>query len=61
MCSTCNHKNYTEKVKTINDKPFTFLQNENCPLDIKCDVEGRNFKVGEFKIYHCPTCGRKLY
>ena len=62
MCSTCNYKNY-EEVKKIGpkDKIITYLKGDNPNLNIECDIEGKNFKIGSFTIYRCPTCGRKLF
>ena len=63
MCSTCNHNKYLPAEKVVKDKTFHFLKadSSHTVLDIVCDTEGKNFKIGDFTIYHCPTCGRKLY
>lgn len=63
MCSTCNHNKYLPTEKVVKDKTFHFLKvnPSHTALDIVCDTEGKNFKIGDFTIYHCPTCGRKLY
>ena len=61
MCSTCNYKNYIKEEKLVNGAPVTFLKGNEPFLDINCDINGSNFKIGSFVIYHCPTCGRKLY
>lgn len=62
MCSTCNYKLFEKN----NDK----LQNSLGlgSLLIRCDENGKNYKLAvngepksEFILYHCPTCGRKLY
>ena len=62
MCSTCNHTKYIETENTVKGRTFKFLKADetHTMLDIRCDLEGRNFKIGDFTIYHCPTCGRKL-
>lgn len=61
MCSTCDFKNYTKVEEIINEKPVTFLKGNEPFLDIHCDINGNNFKIGNFIIYRCPTCGRKLF
>lgn len=68
MCSTCNHEKYEQfevehngKPVLIGDKPVVRLRNTHDCLDIHCDLNGNNFKIGQFTIYRCPTCGRKLY
>lgn len=37
-------------------------------LLIRCDINGKNYRLAvkdepksEFVLYHCPTCGRKLF
>ena len=63
MCSTCNHTKYLPAEKTVKDKTFHFLKADpsHTALEIVCDLGDKNFKIGDFTIYHCPTCGRKLY
>ena len=61
MCSTCNFKNYTKAEEVANGNSVTFLKSNEHFLDIRCDINGNNFKIGNFIIYHCPTCGRKLF
>ena len=61
MCSTCDFKNYIKEEKEVNGKTVTTLKGDNPSLDINCDVNGKNYKIGNFIIYRCPTCGRKLY
>ena len=61
MCSTCNYNNYIETEKTFNGKPIVFLKDEDSTLDIHCDITGHNYKIGDFTIYYCPTCGKKLF
>ena len=61
MCSTCNYKNYTKEENLVNGNTVTFLKANEPFLDIRCDINGSNFKIGNFTIYHCPTCGRKLF
>lgn len=67
MCSTCNHKNYEAYEATKNGRPVMFggkpvvrLRNIHDELDIHCDLDGKNYKIGGFSIYVCPTCGQKL-
>ena len=67
MCSTCNHTKYEEYEVINNGKPVVFggkpvmrLHNTHDMLDINCDLDGNNFKIGNFTIYRCPTCGRQL-
>ena len=61
MCSTCNHKNFVPYEATYNGKPVIRLKGPNEFLDIHCDLQGKNYKIGQFTIYRCPTCGNKLY
>lgn len=61
MCSTCNFKNYAKEEVTVNGKTVTFLKGNEPFLDIHCDINGKNFKIGNFTIYRCPTCGRTLF
>lgn len=68
MCSTCNHKDFVEYEVTYNGnpvlidgKPVIRLKSANEFLDINCDMHGKNYKIGQFTIYRCPTCGKKLY
>ena len=68
MCSTCNHTNYEEYEVTRNGKPVMMggkpvvrLHNTHDELDIHCDTNGKNYKIGNFSILRCPTCGRQLY
>lgn len=63
MCSTCDHTKYIESEKIVRGKTVKYLKadEERMCLDIKCDVDGKNFKIGDFTIYRCPTCGRKLF
>ena len=64
MCSTCNYKQYM----SVYDSSKIKLQKPLCGnLAIRCDVDGSNYKIivtdnpkGEFKLYACPTCGRRL-
>ena len=67
MCSTCNHNRYEMYEVTKNGKPVVFggkpvvrLRNAHDELDIHCDLDGKNYKIGNFSIYVCPTCGQKL-
>ena len=61
MCSTCDFNNFIKEEKEVNGKVVTTLRGDNPNLDINCDVNGKNYKIGNFVIYRCPTCGRKLY
>lgn len=68
MCSTCNYEHYVEyevtnngKPVLIGGKPVTRLKNDHDFLDINCDVNGKNYKIGQFTIYYCPTCGKQLF
>lgn len=62
MCTTCD---YTKYERTSDNKLRTSL-NDEC--NIVCDINGKNYMLEDsitlirtFKIYRCPTCGRKLY
>ena len=63
MCSTCNPNKYLPAEKTLKSNITYFLKADptHTMLDITCDLEGKHFKISDFTIYHCPTCGRKLY
>ena len=63
MCSTCDYTKYIEAEKDVRGKTAKYLKadNERMCLDIKCNIDGRNFNIGAFTIYRCPTCGRKLF
>lgn len=61
MCSTCNYKNYIKTEKIFNGKTVEFLKADEPFLDIHCDIKGKNYKIGGFTIYYCPTCGRRLF
>lgn len=63
MCSTCNHNKYIEAEKVIHGKTIKYLKVDgtHLVLDINCDIDGKNFKIGDFTIYRCPTCGRSLF
>ena len=68
MCSTCNYKNFVEyevthngKPVLIGEKPVTRLKSTNEFIDINCDMQGKNYKIGQFTIYRCPTCGCCLF
>lgn len=62
MCSTCNYKNYEELERTGHGgKIVKYLKSDNPNINIECDIDGKNFKIGSFTIYRCPTCGRKLF
>ena len=57
MCSTCNYKTY-ERYEEGNE---TRLRSTNENININCDFFGKKYKIGNFTIYRCPTCGRKLF
>ena len=63
MCSTCNYNSYERTEKTVHGKTIQYLKADNAHmcLDISCDIDGKNFKIGDFTIYRCPTCGKKLF
>lgn len=61
MCSTCDFTKYIKEDKEVNGKVVAILKGDTPNLDINCDVNGKNYKIGNFIIYRCPTCGRKLY
>ena len=63
MCSTCNYTKYIKAEKIVNKRTIEFLRADNAHLgiDMNCDIDGKNFKIGDFTIYRCPTCGRKLF
>ena len=62
MCSTCNYMAFEKKDGKLE-------QNLGIgSLAICCDTNGKNYRLAvkgeqrsEFILYHCPTCGRKLY
>lgn len=63
MCPTCHHT----KFKAIDEE--TIGQDLGLgDLQIQCDKKYENYKVAikdqpksGYKLYHCPTCGRRLY
>ena len=61
MCSTCNYKEFIPYIKEGFRGTEKRLRNENQNLDINCNETGKDFKIGDFVIYRCPTCGSKLY
>ena len=62
MCKTCDYKRYVEHEKIDNrGKSTIILKNDDIELDIWCDITGKNYKIGNFTTYNCPTCGKKLY
>lgn len=61
MCSTCNYKEFIPYTKEGFRGIEKRLRNENTNLDINCNETGKDFKIGDFAIYRCPTCGNKLY
>jgi hypothetical protein len=63
MCNTCNYTKYIEAEKQMKDKTIKYLKADptHCCLDISCDIDGMNYKIGDFTIYRCPTCGSHLW
>lgn len=63
MCSTCDYI----KFEVIDDE--TIGQSIGFgDLQIQCDKKHQNYKVAIkdqpksfYKLYYCPTCGRKFY
>ena len=61
MCSTCDYTKFEEYEVNNRGIVNTRLKNAHVDLDINCDIEGKHFKIGNFTIYRCPTCGKKLF
>lgn len=61
MCSTCNYTKYVKYEIENRGKIKIVLKNEHDESNMSCDADGRNYKIGNFAIYRCPTCGRKLF
>ena len=49
-CSTCNHKTFVKDVKEVRGVMIEFLRNENHLIDISCDMQGENFKIGALRF-----------
>ena len=61
VCSTCNYKNYVIYEIAHKNWSITRLKNAHDLIDITCGLNGQNYKIGDFTIYRCPTCGRQLF
>lgn len=70
MCSTCNYKTYEKVTIQSGDKSEEKLQQSlgMGSLMIRCDTNGTNYCLlvkdepkSEFRLYSCPTCGKKLW
>lgn len=61
MCSTCDPEKFTPETMVIGRREVVRLKNTEDELDIHCNVLGYDYKIGNFTIYRCPTCGKKLY
>ena len=61
MCSTCDYTKYEEVEKETKFGKSKRLHNTHDELDINCDLNGHNFKIGNFSILRCPICGRELF
>lgn len=63
MCSTCNFTKYLKDTKVVRGETIEYLKvdPEHCAINMNCDIEGKKFKIDDFVIYRCPTCGRKLF
>ena len=61
MCSTCNYTKYEEFELETKFGKTKRLRNSHDELDIHCDLNGKNFKIGNFSILRCPICGRELF
>jgi len=61
MCSTCDYARYVKHEVENKWKTQTILKNEHDESNMTCDLDGKNYKIGNFTIYRCPTCGRKLF
>lgn len=65
MCSTCDIKNY----KDSENMPDTLVMPLGASEEIMICYDENNKKYflsngnvkSNFMIYHCPTCGRKLF
>lgn len=67
MCSTCDYRKYIVYNPTENTEgkiADRIAENrkrlDNQYLFMNCNLDGHDFKIGEFRIYRCPTCGRML-
>lgn len=59
MCSVCNPDNYVLYAPMQNSAPMR-KRFDNPYLDLNCDLSGKDFKIGEYRVYYCPTCGELL-
>jgi len=63
MCSVCNPKGYVPYVAEVdkNGREIHRLKWDNEYLPINCKTNGTDYKIGNFTIYRCPTCGKRLF
>lgn len=61
MCSTCDYTKYVRHEVENKWNTQIILRNEHDESNMSCDIDGKNYKIGNFTIYRCPTCGRKLF
>lgn len=61
MCSTCDYTKYEEFEEENNGRVIKRLKYVKGFLDMTCDLNGSNFKIGKSTIYRCPICGRQLF
>lgn len=63
MCRVCEHRNYEPYVASTDKAGHEThrLKWMNELLPINCKPDGTDYKIGDFTIYHCPTCGRRLF
>lgn len=61
MCSTCDYTKYVKHEIENRGRIQIVLKNEHDESNMSCDADGKNYKIGNFTIYRCPTCGRELF
>jgi hypothetical protein len=61
VCSTCDYTRYVKHEVENRGRTQSVLKNEHDESNMYCDVDGKNYKIGNFTIYRCPTCGRQLF
>ena len=61
MCSTCNISKYEEYEVENKGRVTKRLKNIIDESGMTCDLNGKNFKIGNFSILRCPICGRELF
>ena len=63
MCSGCNYKNFEEVRPFVRERSLGFgslvLRYYTETKEYKLAVKGE--QKSESHVYHCPTCGQKLY